>query len=89
MGLFRPLTSAKHSGLCISALLDGSQSGPGKLIWVSAILTYHCWEGSGYRYWVFVVVRGEPCIMVCQIFSFILLIICELQTISYWVFNHP
>lgn len=88
MGLFRPLTSAKHSSLRISALLDGSQSGPGELTWVSAIVTYHRWEGTGYRYRLFAADGGKPCIMSCQIFRFILLTICEVLTISYWVLNH-
>lgn len=47
--LFRPLTSARHSSFCISALLDGSQSVPGRLTWVSAVITYCCWEGNGLQ----------------------------------------
>lgn len=56
VGLFRPLTSAKHSRLCLSAVPDGSRSRPGKLTWVNAIVTYHCREGNGLQYRVFVVV---------------------------------
>lgn len=87
MGLFRPLTSAKHSGLLLSALLDGSQSGPGKLTWVSAIVTYHCWEGNALQ-GICSCLR-KTLHMAGQIVSFIFLIIYEVLAISCWMLNHP
>lgn len=88
MGLFRPLTSAKYSSLCLGAVLGGSQSAPGKLTWVSAIVIYHCWEGNGLQVQGICNCLRKTLHMVCQRFSSILLIICEVLTISYWLLNH-